>query len=57
MEVVGIEERALIDLSGGNYMVLAANHPKNPMTTEGNLYWKAITRVKIIQIRGDHETE
>ena len=57
MEVFGSEERALIDLSGGYYVVLAANHPKNPMTTDGSLYWKAITRVKIIQIRSDHEAE
>lgn len=58
MEVIGSEERALIDLSGGCCcMVLAANHPKNPVTTNGSLNWKAITRVKIIQIRCDHETE
>ena len=57
VEVIGNEERAIMDLSEGYYLVLAANHPRNPMMTDGNLYWKAITRVKIIQIRSDHETE
>ena len=57
MEISGDGERVLVDISQGYYMVLAANHPRNPVTPEGSLYWKAITRVKIIQIRSDHEAE
>ena len=49
-EGIGREQRVLIDLSDSYYMIISANHVRNPMGPDGNPKWSAITRVKLICI-------
>ena len=51
----GGEQRMLIDLSDECQIVISANHVRNPMGPDGDPDWSAITRVKLICIRRDHE--
>lgn len=48
----GRAQRVRIDLPQGFYIVLAANHPRVPLTPEGDVDWNAVIRVKIIHIGG-----
>lgn len=48
----GRAQRVRIDLLHGFYIILAANHPRIPLTPKGEVDWNAVIRVKIIQIGG-----
>ena len=39
-----------VELGSGYRMIVAANHPKNPETSTGEVDWERVRRVKIIEI-------
>ena len=52
---MGDAQRVYMDLPKDHHMVLAANHPRKPLTPQGDLDWMSVTRIKIIFIGGDHD--
>lgn len=51
----GLEQRMLFDLGDENFMVISANHVRNPLASDGNPEWSKISRVKLICIERNHE--
>jgi len=49
----GSQRQMVVDVCDGHRIVLCANHPKNPMTTGGDLDWSRVSRVKILRIDKD----
>lgn len=47
--------RVALDLRDGQRLVLAANHPKNPLTPDGMPDWTRVTRVRVVRIDVDHD--
>lgn len=43
-------QHMVIDLRDGYRIIFCANHPKNPITENGDLDWAKVSRVKILQI-------
>ncbi len=52
---MGGARRVYIDLPQDFRIVLVANHPKKPLTTQGDLDWNSVTRIKIILIGRNHD--
>ena len=44
----------IVDLCDGWEIIFAANHTENPTAENGDLDWERVSRIKILQIRGDH---
>lgn len=42
----------VVDLCEGHRMVFAANHPGNPATSDGDLDWAKVRRIRILRIEG-----
>ena len=55
IEGIGGAQRAYIDLPHDHCIILTANHPKQPVTLQGDLDWNSVTRIKIILIGKNHE--
>ena len=47
---VGHIEHLVVDLRDGSYIILEANHPKNPLTETGKLDWPKVSRIKVTYI-------
>lgn len=43
-------EYMALELTDGYQLVLAPNHPNNPMTAENRVDWTKVTRVKLLRI-------
>lgn len=43
-----------VDLHDGYRLVLAAGHPRNPLTADGQPDWARVTRVKVLRIENSH---
>jgi len=50
----GTQRRMALDLSDGLCIVFCANHPKAPMTAEGDLDWFRVNRVKVLRIGNEN---
>ncbi len=46
--------RMIVDLCAGSYLSFAANHPKNPTTSNGDLDWGRVNRIIILEIGSEH---
>ena len=49
------QEYIIVDLYDGYRLVLAANHPKNPLTETGRLDWTRVSRIKVLWIESDDD--
>ncbi|MBZ5524354.1 MAG: hypothetical protein LAP21_19120 [Acidobacteriia bacterium] len=47
-------QHMVITLCDGHRIVFKANHTNNPMTTNNELDWARISRIKILRIESDH---
>lgn len=47
----------VVDLCDGHRIVLAANHPKNPLTPTGALNWAKVSRIKVLRIERDDDEQ
>lgn len=43
----------VVDLPDGHRIMFDANHVENPVTEQGSLDWKRVSRIKILCIGGD----
>lgn len=53
----GGAQRLYIDLPQENCMVLVANHPRKPLTSQGDVDWNSVTRIKLTRIGRNHDNE
>lgn len=47
-------QRMIVDICAGSYLIFAANHPKNPTTSNGDLDWGRVNRIRILGVGDDH---
>ncbi len=45
----------LIDLCDGFVLEISANHTKNPLLETGEIDWSKVRRIKVLNIRENHE--
>ena len=50
---VGGDMCLMVDLACDHYMLLSANHPRNPRCEQGELDWERVRRVKVLSIGTD----
>ena len=46
-------QHVVVDLRDSYRIIFCANHPKNPITENGDLDWAKVSRVKILRIESD----
>jgi hypothetical protein len=45
----------VFELPEGYRLIVAPNHPKNPLLSSGAVDWAEVTRTKVLSIERDHE--
>lgn len=48
-------QRLMVDLYDGYHILFSANHPENPVTADGKVDWQKVSRIKVLQIKRNHD--